>query len=137
MPEISILSHKNIIICDARVYSSLNREDEIFCDILLVMPDFNAKNFNITTKIAIVYGDFGFNSFKNIKYEQIITYGMSSKSSVTISSICSSEMLIAVLREIIDINGNKIELSEHLCKEITENPLETLALCTLFMINGS
>ncbi|MFI3227013.1 MAG: hypothetical protein R3Y09_06315 [Clostridia bacterium] len=137
MPVIAILSNKDIIFHNARVYSSSDCDYEIFCDILLVMPEFNAENFKISTKIAIIYGDLGFNCFRNVKYDEIIVYGMSSKSTVTISSSTSSEILIAIQREITDFSDNIIEIGERLFQNFRENTLETLALSILFIITGN
>lgn len=131
-----ILSSKEIIVPFAKVYKHHDLNSEFFCDILLVMPDFNPKNLKITAKTVIAYGDLGFKSFKNIKSEQIITYGMSNKNTITISSSFTNEILVAIQREFIGINGNLYEVSEYLTEKITENPLETLAISIFYMING-
>ncbi|MFI3116210.1 MAG: hypothetical protein R3Y12_08750 [Clostridia bacterium] len=137
MPEISILSNKNIIMCNAKIYSETFEAKEIFCDILLIMPDFKINNMKITTKIAIIYGDAPFSNLHSISFKKIITYGMSSKNTATISSMCQNDLLLAIQREITNINGNIIQIGEYKSENITENQLETLGLTLLSMINSS
>ena len=132
MPKIIILSEHKIEFEGAKTCFDESMAEN--CDILLIMPNFNARKFNIYSKIAIVYGDLGFFNIKNIKYNNIITYGMSSKNTVTISSIGENEMLMAIQRQISSINGNTIEISEHSVKEKMEKPLDILATEILKMI---
>lgn len=139
MPKIVVLSINdidNILIDGAEIYNQNNCKKEFHCDILLIMPYFNAYNLKINTKIAIVYGDLGFKTIQNIKYQEIITYGMSSKNTATISSICSNNILVAIQREITNIYGNIFEISEYFADNSSENHLESLALSLLCIING-
>lgn len=136
MPEIAILSNNNMIIFDAKIYPQSLCETEIFCDILLVMPDFDIKNFKITTKIAIVYGDIFFENIQNISFDKIITYGMSSKNTATISSLCQNDLLVAIQREISDLKDNIIQIGEYKKENIAENQLQSLGLNILSMLNG-
>ncbi len=137
MPKIVILSNNDIIVEGAKIYNIKNCNEEIFCDILLIMPNFNAEKFIVQTKIAIVYGDLGFKSIKNIKYEEIITYGMASKNTATISSSYTNNILVAIQREITDIKGKTFEISEYFVEKKSEKYLETLALSLLCIINGN
>lgn len=136
MHKIIILSKKDIIVCNAVVYKPTDNQRELYCDILLIMPEFDIKNFKINTKIAIIYGDTHFDNLENIKFDQLITYGMSSKNTVTISSVYTNEVLIAVQREIYDINGNILEIGEHLSQKINDNDIETLTLSLVFLLIG-
>lgn len=132
--KIAVLTTTDIIICNAKIYKQSLIKKQVNCDILLVMPDFNIKNYTINTNIAIIYGDLGFKFFKNINYKEIITYGMSQKNTITISSTEMNCILIAIQREITKLNGEKIEIGEIAVEKTQKNQLDTLAISILDIV---
>ena len=134
MLDIVILSKEKIIITGAKVYNENEYRKKISCDILVILSNLDPCNFNISANIAVIYGDLGFNSYRNIRYKKIITYGMSHKNTVTISSVSDNEILMCTLREFESLNGTPIELKEYLLKKEMAKDLDCLALGVLKLI---
>lgn len=107
---------------------------DISCDICLCLPNAKLKKCKVNTKIAILYGDIDFSTYKKIKFKQLITYGMSSKNTITPSSITDDNILIAIQRDIKKINGNKLSISEIKVKKNNFTILELVAHTTLNLI---
>lgn len=106
----------------------------IDCDIFLCMPNVDPKYIQINAKIAIVYGDLGFKSYKKMKCGEIITYGMSSKNSVTPSSIADDTLLLSIQRSILKLDGEQIPIGEVSCAKNHLSNLDNIAINVLNLI---
>lgn len=91
----------------------------------------------IQAKIALLPGDFCSDIYQNIHADCIITYGLSSKNSVTISSIDEDELLVSIQRELLNIADKVIEQQDFPVETIPElDAVQTLAVTAARLLFG-
>lgn len=130
---ITIFSEQNLKIdfADVEYFSD---SDYIFCDIALIIQGFNLENIKIFAEIVILCGDGDDLLLDNIFCEKIITYGLSSKNSVTISSHCDDEILLAIQREFYSIHGAEISIGEVAINPVYNRVIDDLAVNVLKIV---
>ena len=123
----SIVNIKNIkfetIVIDSSLTVLKNNED------ILIKICENAKylvlNTDINKEVDICEEN------KNV---QIITYGLNSRADITISSIQEDNILIYLQKNIVDKNGNLIEIQEKQIKKSKEKSLKTYEMLIIYII---
>jgi len=94
------------------------------------------KNIILNSKRLIINSDYEENLevIKNLKLT-VITYGMKSKSTITISSVEEDDMLMSIQRSIKTIKGNIIEPQEmKICQKRQQGNLYIYMILAIFSI---
>ena len=85
----------------------------------------------------IILGYLIVNTDKNPEYEkteQIITYGLNQKATITISSISDTDILIYLQKNIQNKEDNKIEIEERRIKRKEKSKLKTYEILVIYTI---
>ena len=82
-------------------------------DILTIYPGETVGHITGHLSCALIIpADFPVGNIKSLETKQVITYGMSGQSTLTVSSILEQDAIVALQREIVNINGRRIGRQE-------------------------
>ena len=120
----------SILMKNGDVFCDINPVQNIYYDIAVICPNqkTNAKRFDISILLSDVEGETPLNILRNKK---VITCGMNSTDSVTLSSITERSAAVCIQRKI-DAFGKKILPSEY--KVNFSDPIEPIALLSAALI---
>lgn len=130
---IAIFSEQNLKIECAQNFNQPVNSD-IFCDIALISQGFVVEKFKIFAKIIIFCGDDVCVDIGNLMCENLITYGLSCKNTVTISSHSDDEIMLAVQRVFNTAFNTQIDIGEMPVMTHYNRSIDDLAIAVLGMV---
>lgn len=102
-------------------------------DAVLLMPDMGTQSFTISCNVLVVPDE---SSIKNVEAKSVVSYGMSQRNTVTLSSTQELCKVIALQRDVMSLDG-KLILRQEFPLECDFTSYETLALASVLIITGA
>ena len=104
-------------------------------DLCVYEPNFRRNSAGLNTTLAIIPDSCKPNQFQNA--ENVITYGLCSKNTVTVSSLIANDLVISVQREIPTLTGCFVDAQEfHVTLSITDDVDDALAVVSTLLVLG-